>query len=83
LFSFENVNQSFSFYNLLAYGNELLYYEKEHHEQKVFSNKSMKKIQSSALIYIKKILKKWQTRATTMNNHKSDNKKLYMKILES
>lgn len=40
--SFENVNQSFSFYNLLAYGNELLYYEKENHEQKEFINKSMK-----------------------------------------
>jgi hypothetical protein len=39
---FENVNQSFSFYNLLAYGNELLYYEKENHEQKEFINKSMK-----------------------------------------
>jgi hypothetical protein len=39
---------------LLAYGNELLYYEKENHEQKEFINKSMKWIQSSALICIKK-----------------------------
>jgi hypothetical protein len=47
-------NQSVSFYNLLAHENELLYYEKENHKQKEFTNKSMKWIQSSALIYIKK-----------------------------